>query len=517
MGDIYREWKPLRNFLGKVDPKEALEVLRYYSLFSGDIQTLPPSPPDYIEVHDEIFKVNNGVLPWDVETLAREVIYAADDNYIARYSFRKWKDFSKAMNLLKSIENTIAETEINQSNIWREMFRLSHRQFPHQLDHLSRPTMIRYATLFSHAEVEPLLVNKLGLSAKKIITIGISLWGQFQTYAAIYKPYSGWPKLGITLKDLELFLKFMSMKYDDLQKLIKSNHKIDNTFFYKYNPITQAPLVEILRDNQVSYICPSVNKFQSRITRGLYYELFMINAFGNAFGNAFEQYIGEVLIKSTKKSKTKIYGEETDPHDFKKRCDWIIDQPKSFTIIECKTKRMAIDAYTVLDDDTALIAQLTKLAEAVVQAYQAFIIYDTVGYSPQVYPYNPKKDGSICVVTLEKWYIYGAQLVRLREIVRQLLINKSIDPKLMEKVPFAIIGSDELEKLAFLASRNHSIRDMIVEHSDTKSETSTWEFSVQINHQHKEALEHYDYIFSDKFDEIFTLEIQQLFKANDTI
>ncbi len=90
--ELYKSWKPLRNFLRHVDPKDALEVLRYYSLYSGDPNVLPPSPPDYIEVPSIMLsKQNNGIYPWDMDVLAREVIFNSSDKSLYRYSFKKWK------------------------------------------------------------------------------------------------------------------------------------------------------------------------------------------------------------------------------------------------------------------------------------------------------------------------------------------------------------------------------------------------------------------------------------------
>jgi hypothetical protein len=517
MCSIYDQWKPLRNFLRKLDSKVSLEVLRYYSLFDPNIKDIPPNPPNYIEVHPSIFRQNNGIYPWDIEILAREVIYAAEDINYTAHSFTKWKDFSKAINFLKAIEEAVSKKDINPNNVLRELFRLSHREFPHQTDTMNKAVLVRYSKLFSYGNMSTITCNKLGLSVDKILTIGFTFWSQFQSHAAITKPSPGdiWNKIGISIDEANHFLDLFSRPFAELKKIVLDNHRVDNTFFYQYNPLSAYPLVEFDRNHQITYICPSVNKFQSRFTRGLYYELYNEPGFDNAFGDSFQQYVGEVLNATITEGLNVIYGEEIDTSNNKRRCDWIIDQESSFTMIECKTKRIAMSGYTSLEDEP-LNEQLSKLADAIVQTYQGYLIYRDIGYKNQVYPFNKQKTPSICIVTLEKWYMFGQQLKSLTDIVKTKLIEKNIDFTIMTEVPFAVVGVDEFERLAYLVLKGYDLADMIKSYSNPSSEASSWEFSVFINAFQNNELENYDYIFKDKMDEVFTPEMQLSFKkAND--
>ncbi len=337
MSSIYDTWKPLQNYLGKVDAKEALEVLRYYSLYPGNPNELPPRPPDYIEVHPSIFRQNNGVYPWDISVLAREVVLASEDTTLARYKLRQWKDFSKAMNYIKSVETAIVNSDIGAENVLRELFRLGHREFAHQMGGLTKQTLVRYGMIFSEPDVMPIVQRQTGLSMQQILTIGLAVWGQYKSYAAIYAPTEDWSRLGIQKADLETFFRLFSKPFSELKQITKDNHKVDNTFFYQYNPLAAYPLVEFRRDGKTSYVCTSLHNFQARITGGVYYELYNDPAFDNPYGEAFQNYIGRVSEETFRNTAITLYGEETDPAENKRRCDWIIDQYDSFTLVECKT------------------------------------------------------------------------------------------------------------------------------------------------------------------------------------
>jgi|GEM_PF-6953946 len=185
-------------------------------------------------------------------------------------------------------------------------------------------------------------------------------------------------------------------------------------------------------------------------------------------------------------------------------------------MIECKTKRMAMSGYTSLEDEP-LEEQLSKLADAIVQTYQCYLIYRDIGYKNQVYPFSEQKSPAICIVTLEKWYMFGQQLKSLINIVKSKLIEKSINITIMAEVPFAVVGVDEFERLAYLISQGSDLSGLIKAHSNPSSDESSWDFSVFINASQNNKLENYDYIFKDKMDEVFTPGMQLSFKkANNT-
>lgn len=501
MDDIYSAWKPVRNFLRKVDPKVSLEVIRYYSLFSGTPGETPPPPPAYIEVHPAIMsRTNIGIFPWEMEVLAREIVYCANEDLPSYdYDLRQWRYFGNLMNKLRQLDNKISEVGIGSDNVLIEMFRIGHRQFPHQQDIMSKTSVVRYGRLFTHPEVSPIVIDNTGLAYKKLATIGIAFWNLFNTYAAIEHPTQGFSGTNISKADIEQFLTLYSKSFDDMKALVNEHHSVDNTFQYQYSPLSAYPLIKFVRGGEVTYVCTSVNRYSSQITRGVYYMLYSDRRFDNAFGNAFEDYVGEVLTKTVENGGGyTVYSQEIDPSDGKRRCDWIIEQGNEFVMIECKTKRMAIGGYTVLDDDTVLVDQLSKIADAVVQTYQGYLVYKGDGYNPPVYPYSPRKKAAVCVVTLEKWYLYGVPLEKLHQIVREKLEEKDIDVNIIDEAPYEVMGVDDFERLAYLAGKGESVRDIFKAHAD--GDEDSHEFSVFMNNNYKAKLEDYDYVFGEDLD-----------------
>lgn len=501
MDDIYNTWKPIRNFLRKVDPKVALEVVRYYSLFSGTPGETPPPAPAYIEVHPAIMsRTNIGIFPWEMEVLAREIVYCCDENLSSyEYDLRQWRYFGNLMEKLRRLDNKISEVGIDSDNVMLEMFRIGHRQFPHQQDIMNKASLIRYGRLFTYSEVTPIVIDRMGLPYEKIATIGVGFWSLFNSQAAIEHPTQGFAGTNISKEDIEQFLSLYSKSFAEMKNLANEHHLVDNTFQYQYSPLNAYPLIKFIRGHEVTYVCTSVNRYSSQITRGVYYMLYSDRRFDNAFGNAFEAYVGEVLDKTAEGGDGYIvYSQETDSSEGKRRCDWVLEQGDEFVMIECKTKRMAIGGYTVLDDDTVLIEQLGKIADAVVQTYQGYLVYKTDGYNPPVYPYNSEKKASICVVTLEKWYLYGVPLEKLHQIVREKLEEKNIATGIIEEAPYEVMGVGDFEKLTYIASRGRSVRDIFKAHSSGNE--ASHEFSVFMNNNYRDELENYDYVLRNDLD-----------------
>lgn len=501
MDEIYVAWKPIRNFLKRVDPKIALEVIRYYSLFSGTPGEIPPTPPSCIEVNKAILNRDIiGIFPWDMEILAREIVLSSENNLNDyRYDLRQWRDFANLMHKLRFLENKISKVGIDSKNVLLEMFRIGHRQFPHQQDIISKDSIVRYGRLFTRPEVAPIVLDRTNLTYEKIITIGIVFWGLFKSFSAIEHPMQGFKNTNISKDDVENFLILFSKSFQEIKELIADEHLIDNTFMYQYSSLNAYPLVRFERSHKITYICSSVNRYSSQITRGVYYMLFSDIRFDNAFGNAFEDYVGNLLKETANGGDSyAVYSQEIDNADRKRRCDWIIDQKDSFVMVECKTKRMAIDGYTILDDEAALIKQLGILADAVVQTYQGYLIYKGEGYKPPIYPFAKIKKGSLCIVTLEKWYLYGEPLEKLQQIVIDKLKAKNIDTNIIKEAPYEVMGVDDFEKMTFLAKQGESIREVFKHHAS--GDEYSHEFSVFMNEHFKDKLKSYNYVFSSDLD-----------------
>lgn len=419
--NAYGGWTPLRNALRKLDLNDTLYVLRAYSAFRT-LRVAAPFPRN-IEVPQAVYSDERLILPWEMEVLAREAIIVCSPQSATRYTARTWSTFSNLVNKLREVNDYISQHLVNDGKILQELtVRIAHLQFKYQTERPNMVGLVRYSRIFGHHLVEPILNTKTGLSSNQLFTIGGVLWFMYASqHLGMNYPLNELSLPGITHADYDKFMRLYSLSMTEMKQRLAAERNLDDTFMYQFHALQSYPLIFTELNKRPAHICPIPTLLFWRISSGLFYDLIKEPGFDRAFGKSFENYVGNMLEKTFDGTPTSVYSEEPDIRH--KRADWIIDQPTSFMLVECKTKRMTIGARTIIQDDKELQAQLEVIGEAVVQSYQALEAYNNNKYRPQQYPYNPVKHPFICVVTLENWYLFGPQLEKLREIVRDKLLQ----------------------------------------------------------------------------------------------
>lgn len=394
---------------------------------------------------------------------------------------------------------------MDDKNILYEVtVRIPHQRFKYQTERPSKAGMVRYSRIFGHPKVEPIVKAKTGLSAKQLFTIGAVSWIKYASqYFCAYYPLGTLEIPDITQIDYDKFMQLYSLSMKEMKQRLIAERKLDSTFMYQLHALQTHPLILTELNGRLGHICPIPTLLFWRITSGLFYDLIKERGFDNAFGTSFQDYVGEMLEKTFDGTSTTIYPEEANTGP--KRADWIIDQPISFMLIECKTKRMTIGAKTIIQDDNELHSQVEIIGEAVVQSYQALEDYKNGKYRERRYPYNSAMHPFICIVTLENWRLMGPQLERLREIVKDRLRQLGLDSDLMEQSPFVICSVSEMEEFAYLLKTN-DLADVVRSYWDDPDKSS-WEFISYLNSRYNDALRSYMYVFSDEFANIFTIQI----------
>lgn len=503
VNNVYGSWTPLRNALRKLDLNDILGVIRAYSTFKT-LRTRTPFPMD-MEVNRAVYSDEHLILPWEMEVLAREAIIVCSSQPSTSHTARNWDTFANLVNKLKAVENYISCYSVNGENILQEVtVRIPHQQFKYQTEFPSRASLVRYSRIFGYATVELILKAKIGLSSKQLFTIGAGLWFKYTSQClGINYPLDTLEIPGITLADYDTFMQLYSLPMEEMKRRLASERKLDDTFMYQFHALKSHPLIFTNLNRRPAHICPIPTLFFWRITSGLFYGLIRERGFDQAFGASFQDYIGKMLEKTFDGTAVKVYPEEPDIRP--KRADWIIDQPNSFMLIECKTKRMTIGARTTIQDDNELLAQLKVVGEAVAQSYQALEAYKNGKYRPQQYPYDPAKCPFICVVTLENWRLMGPQIEKLREIVKDRLLHLRLDSNLMQQTPFIVSSVNEMEEFAYLL-KTHDLADIVRNYWDDP-EISSWAFISYLWHRYKNELEQYHYVFSDEIDNVFTITV----------
>jgi hypothetical protein len=453
MCDTYDKYKPLRNFLRSTDIHNSLGAIRWYINF---LQLRNPQPQfSDLEVPREF--INEGVRfiqPWLLTVLTRELIVNGTD-YRPRYDLRRWKDMGKALNHLKAIEDHIGENYVNQGNILHYISKaLPHQQFAWQENRPNYETETRYYHIYSDPKLRAIFEEVFGLDLDKFFLISLLLWNNFNQYLGFnYPPKLYLEKANITMDDYDHFLKNYALSLSDIQTVLKSSPEfvVDESFFHRYDSLRRYPLIFTEMNGTPTHVCPIPTYLFWRTTDGIYYDLVdalkedkvKFDQFTDALGSAYSQYVGELLNMQPYNRAVKIVDADKVIAFKASKPDWFLIDNKSALFIECKTKRMLATAKKDFDFSQITESELKKLGAAVVQSYKAITDaakreHEFLKGVERIFP---------IIVTLENWYIFGDVSTQLQQIVTDLMKKEGMDTDLLEKYPYNVVSSAELEDL----------------------------------------------------------------------
>lgn len=250
--------------------------------------------------------------------------------------------------------------------------------------------------------------------------------------------------LGISSAERDAFFAMVGTDLSSIRQSLENPERYDESWAYRWNALEATPLVRLHSNRLHEYLCPVPDMLLRRVTEGLFYDLGKSKvAFGNAYGHAFESYVGDVLRAQFRGSTHRVM-EET-PYEVSKKLkhgvDWIVTDSTGHLMIECKARRMKLDAKVTADGDS-LDEALDELAVSIVQHYRN--VDDAkkgrTHWIPDDLPVFP------IIVTYEDWYVFAKHVVdRLHELVYEKL-NKIGLVVLMETSPFIVTSIAELER-----------------------------------------------------------------------
>jgi hypothetical protein len=436
--DFYDEYKPLRNYMRRFDLAESLVDLWRYSLHV--IENLP-LPGDYsVGIGSTDRELKKVLFPWDVDILAKECVLNAGTG--GDRTLRKRRDLAVAINHLRRLDG-VAFTDGGSEapDVLLEIHRIAHRQFLWQTRRGANP-MVRALKVFGQTAVEEIVVLELGMTTQQFMQLGLALCGHFyqQWGMSINQDYG---MLGISREVSSAFLDRISCPIEQLRAETIRRQSYDRDWLYTWNPMEAWPLIRFDPDHPDRVLCPIPRYLSHRASLGVFYDLIKSTGFDNPYGNAFQAYIGEVARKACPPPHFTLRGEESYHVAGQKihGVDWVLSDSTGHLFIECKTKRLTLDARS-LSDPAALQKDLTVMATAIVQHYQNILraLEGKTAWKPDGLPVYP------LVLTLEDWFIFSPQVQdMLAEHVRRILAEHGIADQRLEQMPFMIASAHEFE------------------------------------------------------------------------
>lgn len=494
---VFDLYKPLRNYTRKLNLNESLLGIHAHMQFQQFNQQLPNYiqgfPWGYNRCNRFVDFMTFHMFPWEMAILTKEVIINSQ-KYGSKKSILHWHFLSESINKLKSLEDSISGIYVNKNNVLSEMHRITHRQFKWQHPP-NMNTIARYFVIFNDLKLNEIIKNKIGLSIEKIYLLGIVFIGFFLQKIALNYP----PKIEIKnldLNELNLFLKHFSIDFERLREKLITEQEYNEKFAYSYSSLTAYPLIRMEYGNMDSLVCPVPRYLYERFTSGIYYEIYKEKNFDNAFGESFQNYVGEVLKRTHDLSK--IYSEKSYGNDTR-TIDWALSDHSSILFIECKTKRLTLNAKVELESNLALDNQLEKIADFVIQTYKTIIEY-TKGKYPNL-KYDQSKNIYPLIVTLEDWYIFGNDIPKINKKIEEKLLKQKLPQDLMIKYPYSVCSAETFETFSQIIKQVGI--NKVMEGKTKNKETVEWEMLTYLQGFFKKEILNTKNIFKDITESFF--------------
>lgn len=502
---VFNAYTPFRNAIRKAKLTPSLRAIHAHIQHMLFAQTVPPyiihTPIGYTS---NLFKstvdyLNYHVFPWELEIIAKElIIYGAVVG--GEKTLEDWSHLATVINKLKALEDDIAKIYSNTGNVLVEFHRIAHRQFIWQ----SKPGLediARYWKIYSDPKLNRVISKATSLSLDEIYLIALALTGFYLDKYSLDYP----PKINvkhIQQEHYDKFLEHFSLPFDVLQEKLKKEQQMNEKYVYAFNSLKSFPLIRMEYEGRDSVVCPIPPLLFRRITEGLYYEICKEPGFDNAFGNAFQTFIGE-LIKSGNK-KAQVIPEETYGKPEKRTVDWIVADSSALLFIECKGKRLTLEAKINLTDLTELTKQLDLMADFIVQIYKTIIDYQDNKY-PHL-KYVKSKPVYPVLATLEEWFLFGD---RVLDILNKKIIEKlnklRIPLEILDSNPYAICSVEGLD-LLIQVSRTNKLHN-ILQGKNKNDDSKKWHLETYIRDQYKKDLPNVKPLFKEELSKHVDYEL----------
>jgi hypothetical protein len=414
------------------------------------LQVREPLPP-HIETRAGFSmanKVDKGVFEWELDILSKELILNAPSRGTS--DFTRWRCFSESVNELKRLEvNTTRHYRAVTNDIFLELYRIAHRQFPWQRG-LDQHSLLRYFKIFNSTGVAPILEARLGVSTPVLYRLGLALTAAFLNQWAIRPPLAD-DSAGVVQEEVSRFLARFSTAIPALRAEIAATQSYDQGYPYSFNPLRIWPLVQLAVNGRPMVAAPIPTFLYWRFTDGIYYELCDAPDFGAGFGSAFQSYVGEVLIAASRGRQVVLSEQQYYVgKDRKDSIDWILDDDTGSVFLECKTKRLRLESKRSIATTAELNQDLDAMATFVTQVYKTIVDAKAGCYSHWKW-----REGPIypLIVTLEEWYTFGHRILeKVDEQVRLKFTERGLALELLDQFPYSICSVADLERASRIMS-----------------------------------------------------------------
>lgn len=414
----------------------------------------------------------NAIYPWELETLANELLAGAKNSRYRAFDCRSWNSAIALVNLLRSLENAEYGARRDTVDIHVELGRIGARQFPWQRGYFGMAPLYRSAVIYGQGACADYLTDAAKLSVGDLILVGFALRAVLEAEPTI-RPASGMAllhELGLDRATLDRVLARIACPLAVARVEAAALRAGNEATAYKPSILRRFPCL-LVGHRSRTMIAPLPDLVMDRVTNGLFYDV--VGGGGPVredIGGRFEGYALDLLTRMLPAARFSPELRYRTPLGPVETTDiMMLDRTGAVTLtIECKAPRMSLAARfgEAPEGDRGY----EEIAKGVMQSWRF-----AAHARRQLAPVARAPGAQALVLTLDEWFAGRSTVIPAIMARAHALADASphgIDPE--DRGPIAFCTISELEDVLRTATAA-SLREALVLAS---GERVGWMFSI---------------------------------------
>ncbi|MEP4337361.1 MAG: hypothetical protein ABJ360_13450, partial [Roseobacter sp.] len=438
----------------------------------------------------------HAIYPWELETLANELLTTPKHAYYRFFDYSSWNAISETVNLVRELSGAEYTANPDKPHILVEMGRIGARQFPWQRGFFGIPQIYRNTFIYGQGECANYLNENFQLTAFDMTLVGFALTSVFYASPAIH-PADDLHlihEFGIDADTLARAIARISCPLSDLRYDATQLRNTDAEIAYKPSIFRQYPCVHVGHRNR-TMIAPLPDLIMDRVTNGLFYDVIGGGgAVREEIGQRFEEYsltlLRGMLTDATFEPEV-TYSTQLGPvatPDIRV----LADDGTVQLVIECKASRMSVNARfgEAPEEDRGY----EEIAKGVMQLWR-FFAHCGKENGPNRLVDNPQG----MILTLDEWFAGRATVIpEIMERAGELADGSAHPISLEDRRSVAFCTVSELESVLKTATIASLLETVEIGSGDRAG----WIFSTLHREAKAEKTEQKEYPFEQALGEL---------------
>ncbi len=399
----------------------------------------------------------NAIYKWELEVLANEVLTTSKalKRGEKRLDPRNFQALTAIANRLRKLENKEYNIGGRRKDIFLELARIGHRQFPWQTGFVNIANLYRYVFVYGQGACAQAFEELHEVSIADFTQVCFALYSHFMT-EPVFHGLRGMEAIGISSGQLKAALVPLAAPIVEARRKAVEERKNVMHIAFKPSIYRRTPCIDFGHGNDIKLRAPMPQLLIDRMTAGLFYDVVQGgDAARQEYGRRFEEYCLEFCrgtldtFNWQPEHQYRFRGNRHHSPDL-----FCFDNQEAICVIECKATRLSWNA--MYGGEPLKDRGYTDLVKAVKQIWKCFA-HSRLGALNVTF----RPDACGVVLTLDGWLTMAHSLSdKILQTAREEISHEAPYVEYVDMRPVHFTPIENLERVLSGATAQ-SFRDVL--------------------------------------------------------